>query len=120
MPQAEILLWRNLSRKQLLGLKFRRQYSVDQYVIDFYSPALKLAIEIDGESHFQPGAQEHDAARQKYIEVFGIEFLRFTNSDIYENLDGVIEKIAEHIAARASNKGVENNTNLIVDKKEYL
>jgi Uncharacterized protein conserved in bacteria len=104
MPQAEILLWRHLSRKQILRIKFRRQYSVDRYVIDFYSPALKLAIEIDGDSHFQPGAIERDSERQKYIESFGIEFLRFTNADIYENLDGVIDKIAEHITERSQNK----------------
>jgi very-short-patch-repair endonuclease len=101
MPKAEILLWANLSRKQLLGYKFRRQYSVEQYVIDFYCPALKLAIEIDGDSHFQPGAKERDAERQGFIETFGIEFLRFTNADIYENLDGVIDTIAEFITQRS-------------------
>ncbi len=104
MPNAEIQLWRYLSRKQMMGHKFRRQYGVDRYVVDFYCPALKLGIEIDGDSHFQPGAIERDSERQKYIESFGIEFLRFTNADIYENLDGVIDKIAEHITERSQNK----------------
>jgi very-short-patch-repair endonuclease len=108
----------NLSRKQLMGYKFRRQYSVDRYVVDFYSPALKLAIEIDGDSHFQQGAIERDSERQRFIESFGIEFLRFTNADIYENLDGVIEKIAEHITERSQNNKVEKGKDLAVAKDE--
>jgi len=80
------------------GERFLRQYSVDQYVLDFYCPKLKLAIEIDGDSHFIPGAEEQDKARQDYIEAFGIRFLpaspaggRFTNDDIYKNIDGVCQ-----------------------------
>jgi very-short-patch-repair endonuclease len=101
MPKAEILLWKSLYRKQLLGCKFRRQYGVGPYVIDFYCPALKIAIELDGDSHYQPGAAEHDAERQNYIESFGIEFLRFTNADIFEDLDGVLDRIAERITGQS-------------------
>jgi very-short-patch-repair endonuclease len=79
---------------------------------------LKLAIEIDGESHFQPGAMERDTDRQRYIESFGIQFLRFTNADIYENLDGVIEKIAEYITERSQGKGAKNVKNPTVAKQE--
>lgn len=77
------------------GLKFIRQYGVGSYVIDFYCPKLKLAIEIDGDSHFQERAEEYDKKRQKFIEQFGIKFLRVTNTDIYENLDGVTEEIID-------------------------
>jgi very-short-patch-repair endonuclease len=97
MSKAEIILWKELSRKQLHGTIFRRQYSIDQYVIDFYCPHLKLAIEIDGDSHFMPGAEDYDKGRQEYIEAYGIQFLRFTNSDIYENIDGVCQTIWEKI-----------------------
>lgn len=62
-------------------------------MIDFYCPALRLAIEVDGYSHFQEGAEEYDKRRQRFIEQFNIHFLRFTNTDVYENLDGVIEEI---------------------------
>jgi very-short-patch-repair endonuclease len=93
LPEAEIILWSKLSRKQMLGYKFRRQYSVDQYVIDFYCPELKLAVEIDGDSHFIPGAQEQDKARQEHIEAFGIRFLRFTNEDVCKNVDGVCQTV---------------------------
>ena len=97
MPKAESVLWYYLRRKQLEGYKFRRQYSVGKYVIDFYCPRFKLAIEVDGASHFWPGAAEYDKRRQKYIESFGIKFLRFTNTDVYENIDGVLEKIYEFL-----------------------
>ena len=75
------------------GYKFRRQHSVDQYVLDFYCPELKLVIEIDGDSHFMPGAQEQDKTRQKHIEAFGIRFLRFTNEDVCKNVDGVFQNV---------------------------
>ena len=55
MPNAEILPWSRLKGHQLLGCKFRRQYSVGAYVIDFFSAEVKLGIELDGESHFQEG-----------------------------------------------------------------
>jgi very-short-patch-repair endonuclease len=93
LPEAEIILWSKLSCKQMLGYKFRRQYSVDQYVIDFYCPELKVAIEVDSDSHFMPGAQEQDKARQEHIEAFGIRFLRFTNEDVCKNVDGVCQTV---------------------------
>jgi len=52
MPQAEVILWSKLRNKALKGYKFRRQYSIERFVIDFYCPQLKLAIEVDGDSHF--------------------------------------------------------------------
>ena len=64
-----------------------------KYVIDFYCPKLKLAIEIDGQTHLDQVARIYDQERQKYIESFGIKFLRFSNYEVYENLDAVIEKI---------------------------
>jgi very-short-patch-repair endonuclease len=93
MPRAEVILWSKLKNKQILGKRFLRQYSVDQYVLDFYCPELKLAIEVDGDSHFVPGAEEQDKARQEHIEAFGIQFLRFTNEDVYNNIDGVCQSV---------------------------
>jgi very-short-patch-repair endonuclease len=82
-----------LKSRQVYGRKFRRQFSVGPYVVDFYCPALKLAIEIDGDSHFQPGEQEKDEKRQQLIESVGIQFLRFRNNEVRENLRGVLEAI---------------------------
>ena len=93
MPAAEIMLWSRLKGRQLSGFKFRRQYSVQHFVIDFYCPKLKLAIEVDGDSHFVGSADAYDRERQAIIESFGITFLRFTNKQIDENIEGVLEKI---------------------------
>ena len=97
MPQAEILLWAKLRGMGLKGHKFRRQYSVKNYVLDFYCPKQKLAIEIDGDSHFIDGAEEYDRERQAVIESYGIRFLRFTNAEVSENIEGVIIRIMENL-----------------------
>ncbi len=93
MPRAEVLLWTRLRNRQLLGLKFRRQYSVESYSIDFYCAELKLAIELDGDSHGTPEAIEYDKIRQTLIEQYGIQFLRFWNVEVYQNLEGVLDTI---------------------------
>jgi very-short-patch-repair endonuclease len=97
MPHAEILLWAKLRGTGLKGHKFRRQYSVKNYVLDFYCPKQKLAIEIDGDSHFIDGAEEYDRERQTVIESYGIKFLRFTNAEVSANIEGVVMKIMEHL-----------------------
>jgi very-short-patch-repair endonuclease len=94
MPPAEALLWSKLRAKQSNGLKFRLQYGVGPYILDFYCPALKLAIEIDGDSHYQDGSRARDHERQAYFESFDIRLLRFTNVDVYNNLNGVTDRIA--------------------------
>ncbi len=86
------------------GERFLRQYGVDQYILDFYCPRLKLAIEVDGDSHFISGAEEYDKTRQVHIEAFGIRFLRFTNADVCENLEGVCQTIFDDIEKCASPK----------------
>jgi len=108
MPKSEVLLWVKLKNKQMHGERFLRQYSVDQYVIDFYCPRLKLAIEVDGDSHFIGDAQEYDKERQSYIEALGIHFLRFTNTDICENIDGVCQTIWEKIEDTKGKHPVSN------------
>jgi very-short-patch-repair endonuclease len=97
MPPSEVLLWSKLRGKQLLGRRFRRQYSVGPYCLDFYCPEISLAIELDGDSHFTDDAKRYDQERQEWIESFGMRFLRFTNTDVYENLDGVLHVIAKAI-----------------------
>jgi very-short-patch-repair endonuclease len=97
MTEAEKRLWQHIRNRQLENCKFRRQYSVAAFAIDFYSPEIKLALEVDGDSHFVDGAVEYDAERQKFIESARIKFLRFTNEEVYHNLDGVLEVIVEGI-----------------------
>jgi very-short-patch-repair endonuclease len=82
MLKSEVVLWSKIKNRQIHGERFLRQYDVDQYVLDFYCPRLKLAIEVDGDSDFMPGSEGQDKARQEYIETLGIHFMRFTNVDI--------------------------------------
>jgi very-short-patch-repair endonuclease len=99
MPNAEVILWETLRRRQMEGVKFRRQYGVDRFVLDFYCVELKLAIEVDGPSHDTVEAQTDDQARQVHIEGFGIQFLRFQNWQVYQELDGVVEVIRQRVIA---------------------
>lgn len=96
MPTPEVILWNKIRNKQL-GFKFRRQYSVEKFILDFYCPEKKLAIEIDGDNHFRSKTQEKDIWRQKIIEQYKISFLRFTNKEIMENIEGVLEIISERL-----------------------
>ena len=90
---TEKIVWMYLRNRQIDGYKFRRQYSVDQFVIDFYCPKLKLAIEIDGSIHNEPGQKEYDVKRQEHLETFGIKFLRLTNEEIDGNPKKAFMKI---------------------------
>jgi len=95
-PPAEAILWSYLKGRQLRGYKFRRQYSVGGYVVDFYCTRLRLAIEVDGPTHYVSDEVRHyDKDLQKLIESFRIQILRVTNSDIYHNINGVIEAISK-------------------------
>jgi very-short-patch-repair endonuclease len=97
IPSAESVLWSKLRRRQLLGYKFRRQYSVGPYVVDFYCAEARLAIEVDGDSHFQLGAQTRDQDRERLIKSFGIDFLRFRSIEVFEQLTEVLEAIARRV-----------------------
>jgi len=90
-----------LRGSQLLWYKFRRQYSIGSYVVDFYCPAVKLAIELDGESHNRRGARRSDRSRDAFIESFGIRVVRILNTEVYENLEGVWDGIARIVRERA-------------------
>ena len=93
--KSEVLLWNYLKGKQVKGFDFHRQKPIANYIVDFYCSELKLAIEIDGESHI--GNEEKDNVRQKEIEKFGVTFLRFDEIYIYYNLDGVMKTIESWI-----------------------
>ncbi len=88
---TEKVLWLSLRKKQIHGVRFLRQYSVNYFVIDFYAPKIKLAIEVDGSSHI--GKEDYDARRQKYIEAFNIEMIRFTDEQVMGNTNNVVKSI---------------------------
>ena len=92
MTPAEAALWRSLQRSRL-GMKFRRQHSVGPFVLDFYCPEFKLAIELEGQIHRDPVRQEYDAERHAYLVSQGIRILYFENRIVFENGDAVRESI---------------------------
>ncbi len=101
----EKLLWEKLKSKHLLGFKFRRQHGIGNYIVDFYCPKLKLAIEIDGESHERKNAFEYDKNREEDIALTGIEFIRFTNDEILNELKNVLSRIESKVKERVEISG---------------
>jgi very-short-patch-repair endonuclease len=93
---VERRLWHKLRNAQIDGTSFRRQHPAGRYILDFYCPALQLAIELDGGQHAQAARQ--DRRRDEWLAQRGVTVLRFWNSDIIENLSGVLEVIAAKIA----------------------
>lgn len=98
---AEKTVWLFIRRRQIENTRFLRQYSVDKFIIDFYSPEVKLGIEIDGDSHL--GNEEQDKHRQAYIEQYNIKIIRFTNEQVFGNMDKVLRTITEEIRNRKLN-----------------
>jgi len=94
---AEKKLWYHLQNKNLAGYKFRRQYGVGKFILDFFCVKARLGIEIDGDSHFENGADKKDFQRQKFIESVGIKILRFTNNEVYHNMEEVLNIIAQNL-----------------------
>lgn len=95
--KAEIFLWLHLQKSKLKGRKFRRQYSVGNYILDFYCVKEKLCVELDGSQHEDKEQKEHDEARTKYLSEFGIKVLRFKNHDILYNMNWVIKEIENNL-----------------------
>jgi very-short-patch-repair endonuclease len=92
VTDVERRLWSKLRNAQIDGASFRRQHPAGRYILDFYCPALQLAIELDGGQHAQ--ASSRDQQRDEWLGERGVTVLRFWNSDLIENLSGVLEVIA--------------------------
>jgi very-short-patch-repair endonuclease len=94
---AEAVLWKYIKSEKLEGIKFRRQYSVNNYILDFYCPKFKLAIELDGAHHFSEEGIINDSERDEYLKSVGIKVLRFENDLIMKRLETVLSIILEEI-----------------------
>ncbi len=97
LTPAEATLWKALQGSKLAGKKFRRQHSIGNYVVDFYSPECRLAVELDGERHFNSIASEYDVRRTEFLSRHNIRVLRFENRAVFEHPDGVLEAIRKHL-----------------------
>jgi len=93
MTDAEQRLWTRVRRKQILDVQFYRQKPLGGYIVDFYAPKASLVIELDGGQHFEAEQQDYDQRRTEFLQQQGLMVLRFTNLDVLQNIDGVMEKI---------------------------
>ena len=98
--EAELYLWDNLQRLTYLNIRFKRQHPVLYFIADFYCHSCKLVIELDGKIHDQQ--KEYDEGRSAEIEKWGITVIRFTNDEVFKDLDAVVEKIKGYLSLATS------------------
>jgi len=97
MTDAERCLWAKIRMKQLQGYQFYRQKPIGDYIVDFFCPRARLVIELDGSHHLVGEMIEYDRIRDDYLSSLGLRVLRFTNTDVLTNIEGVVENIENEI-----------------------
>jgi len=97
---AEEILWERLRDRQFLGLKFRRQVPIGPYVADFYCHERKLVLELDGGIHEEEPQRAHDENRDSNLAALGFKILRFTNTELLQDLDSILEKVQQYLERR--------------------
>ena len=93
LTPAEVALWNVLKGSKLDGRKFRRQHGIGNYVLDFYCPAERLAVELDGYHHMTLPGGTHDSERTRFIRHFGIRVIRFENAMVFKQIEWVVDLI---------------------------
>jgi len=98
MPEGEKILWKALKSRRI-QYKFRRQYSIGPFIVDFYCPEVKLVVEVDGETHLDEEVIKYDKQRQKYLENKGLKVIRFESGEVFGDpnivADDVFKKCEE-------------------------
>ena len=98
---AEAMMWKMLKGRQMDGAKFRRQFSIGPYILDFYCPEYQICVELDGDSHYSADGYEHDQKRNTYLyEEHGITTLRYENKDVFKFPEAICKQICELIKAK--------------------
>jgi very-short-patch-repair endonuclease len=97
---AEIHLWKRLRGRQINGMQFYRQKIIGNCIVDFYCSQAKLVIELDGGQHFSEAGFRRDAERDHYLQAQGLRVLRFSDSDIFTNTDGVLNSIVTQMSKK--------------------
>ena len=100
--EAEKVLWGHLRNKKIQSLKFWRQYSVGPFIVDFYCPSKRLAIELDGGHHSEEASSVYDQERTDYLNGKDIRVIRFWNNEVLNNIEGVLNRIEQSLLARIS------------------
>lgn len=99
LTPAEAAMWKLLQNSKLDGYKFRRQHSIENYIVDFYCPSAKLVIELDGEVHNNLIANQNDYERDEQLKYLGYKVLRFENKLVFEHTEFVLDTILQHVIA---------------------
>ncbi len=97
MTDTERTLWSRLRRKQLKGHQFYRQKIIGNYIVDFYCPRAGMVIEVDGAQHYSGEMLESDRQRDDYLRGNALTVMRFSNLEVRQNLDGVVERVLERL-----------------------
>jgi len=92
---AEQLLWGKLRGKHIPGVKFSRQHGIGPYVVDFFCPERELVVEVDGDVYTNTRQETKDQQRDLYLQSLGLTIIRYTNDEIFKNLDGVLEDLIQ-------------------------
>jgi very-short-patch-repair endonuclease len=108
MTLPEVILWQEVRRGRLKGLQFRRQHPIGPYILDFFCPAARIALEIDGSSHDNERQSQHDERRDAWLAVRGINVLRIAAADVLrdENLEHVLDYIEQAAAPSTALRAV--------------
>jgi very-short-patch-repair endonuclease len=93
---AENRLWQELRGRKLYGVKFRRQHAIDRFIVDFFSAEADLIIEVDGDIHNY--SIEEDKARQDFLELMGCKVVRFTNKQVLNHMDEILNEIKTYLS----------------------
>ena len=97
MTRAERKLWFCLRGKQLAGLKFRRQHGIGPYIVDFYCPEKLIVVEVDGDIHGEHEQISRDSKREEFLKDLGLKIVRYSNSEVLNNVEGVVEDLSIHL-----------------------
>ncbi len=96
MTDAELSLWSKVRRRQLNGRAFYRRKNIGNYIVDFYCPSAGLIVELDGGHHLRRMGMDFDRLRDDYLKHLGFKVFRFSDVDVFINMDGIIRVLYEH------------------------
>ncbi len=108
--KAEHLLWKRLKGRQLMGYRFHRQKPLLYYIVNFYCPELKLAIEVEGSIHEREDVAYRDTIRIQELGDYGIKILQFSNYEVFTDIKKVIWEVEDWIEQNIDSLGVSKDT----------
>ena len=100
LTPAEAFLWKHLKSRQFEGRRLTKQHSIGNFIVDFYCPSEKLIIELDGDIHMNPVAENYDESRTQYLKVLGYNVIRFENKMVFDKLDSVLREIKDNFSKK--------------------